>query len=240
MFNTWRVMSENPGFDVMLSADKSQILSIVPNGSGNKTTIRKSVRFPTDTDGLLNVEMNSVIHLDSRDTCVFYVVAYRDGRRYLYYSKELGAHVTPGNRWQFSRFHYFPPKTDSLVMGFIVTGTCKISHTNVDVDFVYGNRFLEYKAQMKRFADNEQNLDRLAAICKLWGILKYFSPEEINKTIDWDDALLFALADNFKSFTDDVNLDKTVEKLLMPTVLSAWKPESRWQKACLINCGSCR
>lgn len=214
--NTWRVRTVNPGFNVLLNADKSKILAIIPNALGTKTTIQKSVRFPTDTEGLLNVEINSVIQLDSRDSCVFYVVAYRAGRGYLYYSKELRGNAHPGNRFQLSRFHYFPAKTDSLVMGFTVTGACKMSQINVDVDFVYGNEFLEYKAQMKRFAEKETNLERLATVCRLWGMLKYFSPGELNKTIDWDEVLLFALASNFKSFKDDINLDKIVEKLLMP------------------------
>jgi hypothetical protein len=57
------------------------------------------------------------------------------------------------------------------------------------------------------------NVDRLVALCKLWGTVKYFHPYLAYRPIDWDGALVNAIAD-LSGAQDSAAFGAAVEKML--------------------------
>ncbi|WP_285011125.1 S41 family peptidase [Pedobacter faecalis] len=212
----WYRVSEKSGFDIKISADKSKLLAITPGTVPGKARVQKFLLLPSKSEGLLQVDLMANSKLGQGDTCTFYVVVYRGGRPYLYYSRDF----TLGSQWserlQFSRYHRIPKEADSMVAGFALSGKVALPGVRLNVDLVQGVRFEQYRQSKNRFAGDKKNVERLAAVAKIWGLLKYFTPDHLPDNYDWDEALMSALADNFSSFDKDISVDDVIKKLLVP------------------------
>jgi hypothetical protein len=170
----WRLITAEPGFVITFNNDSTTFSKIIPTGSGEKTRIKKS--FKISGEGIANINFKAKNYLSKNDTCTFYAIAYKQGSVFMAFSKSFNSPATPGIVDQVSWYEYLPKGIDSLVTGLIVTGSSRLESINAEIDLSQGNRFEGYKSNIGRFSKDTENIDKLATLCKVWGILKYFTP----------------------------------------------------------------
>lgn len=208
----WRVLSSASGYNISFNSDSTEILKIQANGNSAKTRIQRSYRI--QDDGMQNIAFRSVNSLKQGDTCIFYTLTYQSNKVILASSKTFTSSNAAAVKGEMSRYHYLPIGADSLVVGLILNGTPTIADVQCEVDFVHGDKFQDYKTRLNRFAHKPANIEQLSTLCKVWGMLKYFTPEVLNKGLNWDEILLNSLAESFKNFDQDLNADKQIALLL--------------------------
>ncbi|RYE54460.1 MAG: hypothetical protein EOP48_12285, partial [Sphingobacteriales bacterium] len=208
----WQVMSVKPGFIASFNGDSTRILKLKSTGLGYRTRFQRY--FHVYGEAIANIQFEAKNVLQKGDTCTYYTIAYASGRPTLSYSKSFTyANSTIGSG-KFARFHYLPKGTDSIIVGYIVAGHFDTKIIKSDVDFIQGSQLKAYRDRMVHFARDPKNLSQLSTLCKVWGLLKYFTPQMLNEKLDWDELLMSSLKDSFEAFDQNLDLNTHVDYLM--------------------------
>jgi len=68
--------------------------------------------------------------------------------------------------------------------------------------------------------DSLTYIERLAGVCKIWGLVKYYQPKVVRKKIDWDLAFVNCY-ENIKNVNDFESYNEQLKKLLAKAILTS-------------------